>query len=70
MKQIYYSRIRCKLEQSAVVWNSSLTQKNLSDLETVQKSAERIICGKNYESYSDTLSDLDMKRLSERRTML
>ena len=70
MKQIYYSRIRCKLEQFAVVWNSSLTQKNISDLERVQKSAVRIICGKNYESYSDTLSDLNMKRLSERRNIL
>ena len=30
--------------------NSSLTQKNVSDLERVQKSAVRIIFGKNYES--------------------
>ena len=70
LKLIYYSRIRCKLEQSAVVWNSSLTQKNVSDLERVQKSAVRIICGKNYESYSDTLSELGMMRLSERRNIL
>ena len=70
LKQIYYSRIRCKLDQSAVVWNSSLTQKNVSDLERVQKSALRIICGKNYESYSDTLSELGMQRLSERRNIL
>ena len=37
LKQIYYSRIRCKLDQSAVVWNGSLTLKNKSDLERVQK---------------------------------
>ena len=66
LKLIYYSRIRCKLDQSAVVWNSSLTQKNVSDLKRVQNSAVRIICGKNYESYSDTLSELGMMRLSER----
>ena len=70
LKLIYYSRIRCKLDQSAVVWNGSLTKKNISDLERVQKSAVRIICGKNYESYSDTLSELGMKRLSERRNIL
>ena len=70
LKLIYYSRIRCKLDQSAVVWNSSLTQKNVSDLERVQKSAVRIICGKNYESYSNTLSELGMKSLSERRNIL
>ena len=47
-----------------------MTKKNISDLERVQKSAVRIICGKNYESYSDTLSELGMKRLSERRKIL
>ena len=29
-----------------------------------------IICGKKYESYSDTLSELGMMRLSERRNIL
>ena len=67
LKQIYFSRIRCKLEQSAAVWSSSLTQKNIKDLERVQKSAVRIILGKSYESYTETLKELDMKRLSERR---
>ena len=50
LKQIYYSRVRCKLEQSAAVWSSSLTQENINDLERVQKSAVRIIIGKPYES--------------------
>ena len=70
LKQIYYSRIRCKLEQSAAVWSSSLTKKNSDDLERVQKSAVRIINGKNYESYSRTLKDLDIMRLSERREII
>ena len=52
LKQIYYSRIRCKLEQSAAVWSSSLTQRNVNDLERVQKSAVRIIFGQPYESYT------------------
>ena len=70
LKQIYYSRIRCKLDQSAVVWNGSLTQKNVRDLERVQKAAIRIICGRNYESYSQTLNELGMVTLSERRESL
>ncbi len=70
LKQIYFSRIRCKLEQSAAVWSSSLTLKNINDLERVQKSAVRIINGKPYESYSATLKDLGILRLSERRDMI
>ena len=54
LKQIYFSRIRCKLKQSAAVWSSSLTQKNMDDLERVQKAAVRLIYGKPYESYSET----------------
>ena len=70
LKQIYYSRIRCKLEQSAAVWGSSLTQKNICDLERVQKSAVRIILGKPYESYTETLKELNIMRLSERRELI
>ena len=70
LKQIYYTRIRCKLEQSAAVWSSSLTQRNANDLERVQKSAVRIIIGKPYESYTKALEELDMNRLSERRELI
>ena len=35
LKQIYFSRIRCKLEQSAAVWSSSLILKNINDLKRV-----------------------------------
>ena len=68
--RLYFSRIRCKLEQSAAVWSSSLTLKNVNDLERVQKSAVRIINGKPYESYSATLKDLGILRLSERRDLI
>ena len=70
LKQIYYSRIRCKLEQSAAVWSSGLTQKNVCDLERVQKCAVRIIFGKPYESYTETLKELNIMRLSERRELI
>ena len=70
LKQIYYSRVRCKLEQSAAVWSSSLTQENINDLERVQKSAVRIIIGKPYESYTEALKDLNIRRLFERRDLI
>ena len=68
--QLYYTHIRCKLEQSAVLWHSSLTVKNIIDLERVQKSAIRIIIGHRYDSYSDTLKSLKIETLFERRERL
>ena len=67
LKEIYYVYIRSRLEHSAVVWNSSLTQKNINDLERVQKSAVRVIYGSNYVSYFKALQDLGMDSLAERR---
>ena len=43
LKAIYLTYIRSILEQSAVVWHSSLTSKNRRDLERVQKAAIRVI---------------------------
>ena len=42
----------------------------MNDLERVQKSAVRIIFGKPYESYTDTLKELNIMRLSERRELI
>ena len=41
MKNIYILYIRSILEQSCVVWHSSLTEENSQDLERIQKSAVR-----------------------------
>ena len=70
LKQIYISQIRSKLEQSAVVWHSSLTKRNESDLERVQKAALRVILKEKYQSYSDALSALRLKSLKDRREEL
>ena len=40
LKQIYYSRIRCKLEQSAAFWSSSLTKKNTHVVRSIFNSNE------------------------------
>ena len=58
--------IRSVLEQSAVVWHSSLTQQNTEDLERVQKSAFKIILKNKYESYEKAIVILDLQDLSER----
>ena len=48
LRSIYLTYIRSVLEQSAVVWHSSLTSKNRKDLERVQKAAVRVILKKRY----------------------
>ena len=47
LKNIYILQIRSKLEQSSVVWHSSLTKKCEDSLERVQKSALKIILGES-----------------------
>ena len=70
LKNIYFLFVRSQLEQSAVVWHSSLTDDNRSDLERVQKSAVKIILGERYQSYQKSLALLDMETLEERRENL
>ena len=70
LKLIYIQYVRSILEQSCVVWHSSLTQENCEDLERVQKSAIRIILGKSYENYEDGLKKVDLESLEDRRKNL
>ena len=69
LKDIYLTFIRSVLEQSAVVWHSSLTQKNIKDLERVQKVAVRIIMGKNYTTYKKGLKFLKLDTLEKGNSM-
>ena len=70
LKQIYMLQIRSKLDQSSVVWHSSLTQKNRNDLERVQKSAVRCILGDSYRGYEDALKRQGLVTLEERREQM
>ena len=70
LKTIYTLFVRSILEQSAVVWHSSLTQQNINDLERVQKSAMRIILGNEYVGYKRSLQRLEMDTLEDRRKKL
>ena len=60
--QIYKVYIRSVLEQSSVVWGSSLSKKNERELERVQKVAVRLIMGK-YDSYEESLKSLKLQSL-------
>ena len=67
---IYILFIRSVLEQSCVVWNSSITQEEVSDLERVQKTCLKIIMKDHYSSYEDALERTNLEKLSERRKKL
>ena len=70
LKEIYVLFVRSMLEQSAVLWHSSLTKENSEDLERVQKNAFRIILKNGYQTYTKALRKLGMKKLSDRRELL
>ena len=67
LRSIYLTYVRSILEQSAVVWHSSLSLRNIKDLERVQKSASKIILGRNFLNYKNALKVLNIDNLQERR---
>ena len=58
------------LEQSAIVWSSSLTAENKADIEQTQKSFGKMILKNKYTSYQDSLLKLNLPTLEERRNEL
>ena len=69
-KNIYVLYVRSILEQSCVVWHSSLTQENSNDLERVQKAAVQIILGVKNVDYQEALIKIDLDTLENRREEL
>ena len=67
---IYISYIRSLLEQSCVVWHSSLTEADSDKLERVQKVSLRIILKDSYDSYEQALKRTKLETLKARRTKL
>ena len=57
LKMIYTTYIRSVIEQSAVVWHSSLSAKNRKDLERVQKAAIKVILGRKYSTYTKAIKN-------------
>ena len=70
MLNIYVLYIRSVLEQSAVVWHSSITKGEQLDLERVQKCALRIILKEEYHSYQEALESCQLDTLKSRRNKL
>ena len=75
MTHLWIIYCRSILEQSAVVWSSSLTLENIEDLERTQKSFVKLILPKKYKpeennSYENALLILNIQTLEERRKQL
>ena len=58
---------RSVLEQSCVVWHSSLTQEQAQKIENIQKTSLKIILGENYIDYPTALEWTGLKELFLRR---
>ena len=58
------------LEQSCVVWGTSITQQNIEDLERTQKCFAKLVLQEKYSDYKSALIQLNLETLSERREKL
>ena len=64
---VYKGYMRPVLEYAAPFWHAGLSQTQMSQLENVQKRACKHILGRNYISYPDSLADLELDSLQDRR---
>ena len=67
LMHIFKSQVRSVLEYCSTVWHSSLTESDSKDIERIQKAAVKLMMGKNYEGYSNSLKFLNLDSLYERR---
>ena len=70
MTSLWILFCRSVLEQSCVVWHSSLTAEDSNSLERIQKSAVKIILGNQYKNYEEALEKINLEPLNERRNVL
>ena len=70
MVQLWKIYCRSVLEQSSVVWYSSLTQQNKNDLERTQKSFAKLVMKNKYVNYNAALEALNLESLEDRRQEL
>ena len=68
--QIYITYIRSILEQSCVIWHSTLTKEDSDNLERVQKNALRNILKERYSDYENSLKLVGLETLFLRREKL
>ena len=70
MITIYILFIRSMVEYACVVWHSSITEEEITDIERVQKTALRIILREDYMDYNSALATTGLDSLKDRRTQL
>ena len=70
MVHLWIIYCRSVLEQSAVVWSSSLTEENKIDLERTQKVFAKLILKNKYQDYETALLELNLQTLEQRRNEL
>ena len=66
----YSKEIRSILEMAVPVWHSGLTKIQISDIESIQKVAMRIILQENYTTYELACKQFSTDTLEHRRTKL
>ena len=67
---VYCKQIGSVLEFGVPVWNSSLTQEQVREIERVKKSFLHVVLGEEYEDYENALALTDLESLEERRLNL
>ena len=70
MVQLWKIYCRSVLEQSSVVWYSSLTQQNKNDLERTQKIFAKLVMKNKYNNYNSVLETNNLESLEDRRQEL
>ena len=70
MVKLWITYCRSILEQSCVLWDSSLTKENILDLERTQKSFCKLVLQNKYSSYEQSLLELNIDSLESRRKYL
>jgi hypothetical protein len=58
------------LEQSCVLWDSGLTNENVTDLERTQKTFTKLVLEEDYRTYKEALITLGLCSLQDRRKAL
>ena len=64
---VYILFVRSLLEYCSVVWHSSLTLEQSSNIERVQRTALKVILGESYSDYPTALNQCGIETLNDRR---
>ena len=70
MVHLWTMYCRSILEQSSVVWSSSLSEENQSYLERTQKSFAKFILKHSFTTYEEAFLALNLQTLNDRRNEL